>query len=514
MADKRSEATALGPGNLRERMLGGGLWVAGTQVVVQSAQFAITAVLAHLLLPSDYGLFGMCVVVTGLSAALNELGLTSAIVQTKDLNRPAEVSAFWVCMALSALIYAGIYMFAPVVATLFDAPQIIRLIRILAIALPVNAAATVAYGLLARRLDFKNQGLVEISRTTVYGLTAIPCAIAGMGVWSLIAGEIAGTTARAASIILLARWRPAFIFRPRAIKNLFKFGFNVTGAGFSMAARDNVDRFIIGRWLGAATLGGYSLALRLITAPQKRISMMIMGRVTFAGFSRIQDDRERIRAIYCRVIKLTALITFPALAWLAGAARPFIAVMFGANWLFIVTPVQILCVAGAFYSIFTPVRSVILGTGRAAWEFALLFFSFLLVALAVAVGARFGLLGIAVAFSLQAAVSYLIYQTVGHRIIKLEPRKFYPNLAVPVGVAAAVGVTTAAAAALAAPRYGAGAALALSLLVGGIVYLVALKVTGVAEVDLVANYLKGKGRQLFDQLKSKRSIVNGKGPEA
>lgn len=472
---------------LRDRMLAGGFWVAASQVAAQILQFLVTVALARLLFPSDFGLLGMCAVVTGLSFVFSELGLWSAVVQAKDLKRPAEVSVFWLCLFLGVVVYAGVFLGAGVVGQFYKEPRVVPLLRVLAITIPLNAAPIVPSALLARRLDFKRQGFCDVTRTFGYAVVALPCAIAGAGVWSLVLGEVGGAAARAAALFLLGRWRTAWQFKIASLKRLFRFGLNVTGAGFSLAARDNVDRFIIGRVLGAATLGGYSLALRLITAPQKRISMMLE-RVTFAGFSEIQDDRERIRAIYCRVVKLTALITFPALAWLAAAARPFVAVVFGDKWLFIVTPIQILCLAGAFYSISTPVRSVILGTGRAAWEFALLFFSFLLVALTIGVGVRFGFFGVAVAFSAQAIISYLIYVGFGHRIITLRPGRFLKVLAVPLAVALAVGITTAAAVAAASRIWGVTITFVCAFVAGGAVYLAALKVARVSEVKVVTSF--------------------------
>lgn len=428
--------------SLREKFFRGVFWVIASRALAQVVQFGTTLILARLLYPRDFGLFAMVGVAMSVSWSFAELGLTTAIVQARSLTREAEISAFWVTLGAGFLVGGVLFCASQPLAAVYGEEIVTPLARTLAFATPITAAAVVPHGILLRRLDFKGEGYTELARVITYGGVALPMAAAGAGVWALVSGELAGAAVRTLTAFGRAGWSPALEFKFRSVVGLVKFGANVSGAGLALAAKEQVDKFIIARTLGAQIVGGYSLALKVATVPQHRVARMIE-RVTFPAFASIQCDRVRMAAVYNRVVATTALMTLPFLAWLAATARPFVEVVLGSRWVFIATPLAWLCVAGGFYALTTPVRSVILAAGKPGWEFGQHVLSLAATAVAVWLGTRYGFVWVAAAFAMQAIFVSACYQMLGLKVLGQGAREFFRGLAFPFGLALLTGGVTA-----------------------------------------------------------------------
>ena len=105
----------------RERFLGGAAWTGVTQAAAQAGQFFVTAFLAHVLTPDDFGLVALCFVVTGTVTVFREIGLPQAVVQLRDLEAGHKNAAFWATTAISLLLAAAVFGGAgPLAAALGD----------------------------------------------------------------------------------------------------------------------------------------------------------------------------------------------------------------------------------------------------------------------------------------------------------------------------------------------------------------------------------------------------------
>jgi O-antigen/teichoic acid export membrane protein len=235
--------------------------------------------------------------------------------------------------------------------------------------------------------------------------------------------------------------------------------------------------------LGVVALGGYNLAFRIMCVPQQRVAWLA-SRVTFAGFSAIQDDDARIGRIYLKTLKLTALAAAPALTVLAVCADDFVGLIYGPQWRFMAPALRIMCFAGIWYAVGTTVGPVLMAKGRAGLFFALSLALTGLLTAAVLAGLPFGLEGVAVALGVQAAFGYGFGLYLVARLIGLRGAAFAGAFRAPLAVAVAAGACALAARGLtinlsSAPRLFATAAAGL---VGFLAVLWFAKVSEVAEL--------------------------------
>jgi PST family polysaccharide transporter len=342
-------------------------------------------------------------------------------------------------------------------------------------------------------MDFRLLGWAEVGQAVANGAVALPLAWRGWGVWSLAAGFVAGTAVYTILVFVFARWRPGIRFTRADARGLLPFGLGVTGANLAYAFRSYVDKYLVGRFLGAAALGGYQLAFRIVTAPEQRVAWLV-SRVIFPGLAAIQGDDERIGRIWRKALTVIGLIAAPALAAVAVCADDFVLVVFGPPWRFIVPALRIMSVAGVFFALGSTAGTVFLAKGRADVEFRISVVNTVLLALALVFGVRFGVAGVAWAVVGQAAMGYVLALATAMALIRMTAASLVRALAAPAVVTAAVAAAAfcfRGAVAAAPPLRLAGA-----LGAAGVAYAGALWLLRVKELAEVLDFVKAKWREM------------------
>ena len=418
-----------GPGTrIGEKALAGIGWNSLSMIVRQTSQFVATAVLARLLLPSDFGLVGMAAIVTGLVYSVREMGLSAAIVQREELDQMHLSSSFWANIIGGLVLFGLCASVAPLAARFFKNPVVGPVLIISSTSLVISSPGVVHRATLLRSLRFKAIAAAEVGTSLAYGLLAITMAALGFGVWSLVGGTLFGSAVGVALWWSVLRWRPAMRFSPQKFLELFKFGANVMGSGLVGYFSQNVDYLVIGRRLGAFPLGIYTLAFKLISFPLTRVSYMVTD-VTFPAFSRIQGEDARLRRGYTKTVRYLSLIIFPLLSGLMILAPEFISVIYGPKWTPAILPLRIMCVLGLLKGVGTTVGSVLKAKGRPDVELKYNFIFLAGMILAVFLGSRYGIAGVALGITALALFAFPVIQWITNRMISLSSREYMAALA-------------------------------------------------------------------------------------
>ncbi|HZC76407.1 MAG TPA: oligosaccharide flippase family protein, partial [Ktedonobacterales bacterium] len=193
---------------LRQTAAGGVFWGASTQGLRQLIQLAVTAILARYVMPEQFGLMGMASAAMASVAPFNEMGMGAALVQKRDLARGHVAAVFWAQMGAGLAMGGAIALAAPLIAAFFKREELVPLLRVLSLNLPLGAAASAPQSLLLRDLRFRSLALVETGVLAVAGTTGATLAIAGWGVWSLVAQSLIAGLLTAACVLTLARFNP------------------------------------------------------------------------------------------------------------------------------------------------------------------------------------------------------------------------------------------------------------------------------------------------------------------
>lgn len=349
--------------SITHKAVGGLAWTSAGRLVAQIVNFATTIILARLLVPEDFGLLGMVVIVTSFTQLLGEMGASAALIQRGEVNEAHRSSMFWLNLGLGLLSALVVLTAAPYLASFYGEPRVDDLLQVAAALFLITPLGTVQLAVLARDMDFRSLAAVEIGRIMVGGIVGLTFAFTGWGVWSLLARLLGESAGQVSMAWLLAPWRPKRIFRPAALRDLLGFGVRLAASNIINFWVRNVDDLLIGRIFGAGPLGYYSRAYGTMLLPLAQITG-IFTSVMFPVMSRLQDDREATRRFYTSALEMIGTIAFPALLGLLAVTEAFVVTLYGEDWRPMIPILRVFCVVGAVQSIATTVGWIFQSQGR------------------------------------------------------------------------------------------------------------------------------------------------------
>lgn len=340
----------IGLGTLRGRVMRGLFWKLGSQVFIQLSRIVVAIILARLLTPDDYGLAAMALILASLVLIFSDLALGAAIVQRRRLTEADRSTVFWTSLA-GGLFFtvAGIALSGPV-ASFYGEPEVKPLFMALSLSFLVTSLATTQSALLTREMNFKSLELRRMVATIVGSAVAITAALLGAGAWAIIGQQLAIAVVSTVLLWRFETWKPKFIYSLASLRDLGSFGGNVFGTRLLFYANRNVDGLLIGRFLGPAALGAYTLAYNIILFPFNQIAGPIQ-EVLYPAFSRMQDEPKRMATVWITVNRFVGAISIPALVGLAIVAPEFVNVVLGSKWDVAVPVIQILAWVGLLQSL-------------------------------------------------------------------------------------------------------------------------------------------------------------------
>ena len=173
-------------------------------------------------------------------------------------------------------------------------------------------------------------------------------ALGGMGVWSLVGQQLSRQFLNTLFLWIYSKWYPVWEFSRKSFKELFEFGSKLLLSGLLDTIYKNIYYIIIGRFYTSAQLGQYTRADQFNMIFSSNLTSVVQ-RVSYPVLSSIQEEPERLREAYQKVIKITMLITFACMLGLAAVAKPLILILIGEKWLPAVYFLQIICFSGMLY---------------------------------------------------------------------------------------------------------------------------------------------------------------------
>jgi len=395
--------------SLTSRTLRAGQWRLAGSLVIAVSRLTIGVVLARLLTPADFGLMTLASVVLGVSQPLVELGIGGAVVQRDGLTERHVRSAFTFSVLLGVMVTACIALAAPLGAIVMREPKVTPVLRVLSVGFAFQGAAVVAGALLRRRLDFKRQFSIESTSYVMgYGVVALTLAWHGAGVWSLVWGGLVQMLVSSASQLAAVRHPVRPLIARRELGELLRYGLGTHLSGFINYLALNGDNFVVGRWIGTAGLGLYSRAYGLMELPYAFVAAA-MSSVLFPAYAEAQREPDRLRRGYLMATRLTATVAAPAMGTMAIVAPHLVPTLFGHQWTNVVTPLQILCMAGYFRALYHLGGPVAQSVGRVYSEMWRQAIYAVLVIVGTLIGSLYGLPF--VAMSVVVAIVYMFVAT-------------------------------------------------------------------------------------------------------
>lgn len=331
MGQRAADRPAPAAASMAHQVVRGTAWNLVGTVAQLVLAWGATIVVARLLSPTDYAVYGMAAAFIGFFLVLAGQGFALALVQRKELTEMACHSVFWFMAALSLIVAGAAVAASPLAARFYEQPLLVPVVAVLAVGLVINMLGAVPNALLQRALRFREINLVGILGSLLTAALGVGTALLGYGYWALILPSLGSSLFMAVRAFWLSGYRPAFRFRWAEIRSVAVFGLSSLGSSLVQYFGDNSDYLIMGRFWPKADYGQYYFAFEKSRRPFSLI-MMQLDRVLFPVFSRIQDDKERLRRAFVRGTRSVCLVVFPLHVLLIGLADPLVPWIFGPQW--------------------------------------------------------------------------------------------------------------------------------------------------------------------------------------
>jgi len=306
--------------------------------------FVSTIILARLLLPEQFGLIGYCLIVIQYVDIINSAGIDTALIARREKVQEAANAAFVANMLFGVICFTITWVIARPVSVFFKAPEIVPLFRALGLSLPLTGLGMVPDAMLKREMKFQTVLISDVTRNFMKGAVSIVLALLGFGVWSLVWGQVFGVLTGSVLSWILAGWRPTWRFHREATRSIVFFGFHIILLETAGAFRNNVDYLLVGRILGAAALGFYTMSYRI---PELLIRSLnyVVGNVSLPALAMTQSDRPKMQKFYFGYLRFLSMFVFPVGVGLAFTAPVFIPLFLSEKWGPAIIPTALISIA-------------------------------------------------------------------------------------------------------------------------------------------------------------------------
>lgn len=327
-------------------------------------QIGVMSILARLISPEDFGVIAISMIFIMFFTQLSDAGLGTAIVQKKELTS-LDINTFFLTSVFQGLFLSLIFIISiPYISMFYEVPFLEEILYALCICIFFFSITTVPDALNKKFKRFKQLGYISVISNITTGTIAILIALySDDKIYALIVKVILDSVIILVLNFLISRLSLKMEFSLKVLKevfnySLFQFFYN-TAHYFSR----NIDNLFIGKYLGAASLGFYDKAYRLMIMPVQNLSNVI-SPVLHPVLSSFQDDKKQVVSVYLNLVKFLSLIGFPLSIYLYYAAPEIILIVFGDNWESSVIPFKYLALSVGFQMIISSSRSIFQTSGN------------------------------------------------------------------------------------------------------------------------------------------------------
>lgn len=324
------------------------MWSAADAFLGQGVTFLVGIVLARLLSPDEYGLIGICLIFVNVLNGMVDSGFSNALIRKKDIKDVDYNTMFITNMAISTLLYALLFVCAPIISDFFSRPELSELIRVVGLLIFANALSITQVTILTKRIDFKTKTKASLVSAIASGFIGIAMAFVGFGVWSLVGQMLSKQILYTICLWILNKWWPSLTFSSKSFHYMWGFGWKLLVSGLLNNIWNQLYQVVVGKCYNPATLGQFTKSNEYASIFSSNLSGIIQ-RVSYPVLSELQDDKERMVEGYRRVIKMTMFITAISMISLGAVAEPLIYCMIGPQWHEAATYLPLICISMAFY---------------------------------------------------------------------------------------------------------------------------------------------------------------------
>ena len=339
------------------------IWRLLERFSAQGVTFLVSIILARLLDPVVYGTISLVTVFTTILQVFVDSGLGNALIQKKDADDLDFSSVFYFNIFICTVLYLGMFFAAPLIAAFYEKPDLVPIVRVLSLVLVISGVKNVQQAYVSRNMMFKRFFWATLVSTVGSAVTGITMAYKGFGVWALVGQTLFSQAVSTLTLWITVKWRPKWMFSFERLKGLFSYGWKLLVSNLLNTVYKDLRQLIIGKLYTTADLAFYNKGHQFPQLIVNNISSSI-DSVLLPAMSSEQDNRERVKTMTRRAIKISTYVMMPIMMGLAVCAEPFVKILLTEKWLPCVPFLRVFCFTMAFYPIHSANLNAIKAMGR------------------------------------------------------------------------------------------------------------------------------------------------------
>lgn len=334
-------------------------WMAGLSFLTKALAIGKIAILARILTPSQFGSYGIALLVLGFLEVMTETGINIFLIQERD-NAKQYLNSAWVVSIIRGLLIAVVIIaIAPLVVGFYDVDHVYPLLYLVAGVAFVRGFINPMIVSFQKELQFNKVFMFQGSLYLIDVTLAVLIGIATKSEASMIVSMLIAALIEVVLSFIVFNDKPKFIFEKEKFLKVINAGKWITGAGTFGYLLRNIDNVVVGKVLGTSQLGLYQQSYSIATLPVTGVSD-IYSKVMFPRFTKVIEDKQKLKSIFIRstygIFFVTLIFSFLLIVF----TKPIVLLFLGDKWLGIIPSLKVLAIFGLIRSIVNSSYSLLL----------------------------------------------------------------------------------------------------------------------------------------------------------
>ena len=406
-------------GGLKEKTAKGLLWGALNSGSTQLLNLIFGIFLGRLITPAEYGIVGVLSIFTLIAGNLQSSGFTQALVNLKAPRNEDYTAVFWFNTLTSFVLYALLFLSAPLIARFFHQPCLVEVSRFVFLSFVISSFGIAHNAYMTKNMMNRELAIIGAIALLCSGGVATFLAFYGFSYWSLAWQQIIYITVLNIGRYYYTPWRPSWHFTFEPVRKMFGFSVKILITNIINTLSNNILTLLFGRLYPIKAVGNYSQAYKWNTMASAFVANAV-GQVAQPVLASVKEEQGRSVRVFRKMLRFTAFLSFPAMFGLAIISNEFILLTIGKRWIDAVPLLQMLCIGGAFVPFYTLYQNVAISNGRSD---IYMFCNIAQIVLQLVIIGFFYHLGIntmVMVYTLFTIAWLFVWQWIAHRIIGLR----------------------------------------------------------------------------------------------
>lgn len=406
-------------GGLKEKTAKGLLWGALNSGSTQLLNLIFGIFLGRLITPAEYGIVGVLSIFTLIAGNLQSSGFTQALVNLKAPRNEDYTAVFWFNTLTSFVLYALLFLSAPLIARFFHQPCLVGVSRFVFLSFVISSFGIAHNAYMTKNMMNRELAIIGAIALLCSGGVATFLAFYGFSYWSLAWQQIIYITVLNIGRYYYTPWRPSWHFTFEPVRKMFGFSVKILITNIINTLSNNILTLLFGRLYPIKAVGNYSQAYKWNTMASAFVANAV-GQVAQPVLASVKEEQGRSVRVFRKMLRFTAFLSFPAMFGLAIISNEFILLTIGKRWIDAVPLLQMLCIGGAFVPFYTLYQNIAISNGRSDFY---MFCNIAQIVLQLVIIAFFYHLGIntmVMVYTLFTIAWLFVWQWIAHRIIGLR----------------------------------------------------------------------------------------------